>query len=80
MKRSKKSLKLKKIRIANMNLIKGGSDEDPISAGVVVCQSEDPKIDCQGTRYEASTPGNLCSETCITNQPDTRTIFMSNPC
>ncbi len=80
MKQRKKSLKFKKIRIAKMNFIKGGGDEGHDESMVIECQSKDPKIYCPGTRNEASVPANPCSDTCFTNQADTRTIFESQYC
>ncbi|WP_430411388.1 hypothetical protein [Kordia sp.] len=80
MKRIKKVLKLKRIKIANMNFITGGGNEGHEESKVITCQSEDPKIDCSGTRNEASDIHNPCSDTCFTNQSDTRTIFMSMTC
>lgn len=60
MKRSKKTLKFKKIRIANMNFIKGGGDTDSPASGENVCQSG---VACPPP-HEATTPGNPCSDGC----------------
>jgi len=63
MKRNKKILKFKKIRIANMHLIKGKGDEGHEASIIAVCQTDEPNTACEG-RYEATTPGNPCSDDC----------------
>ncbi|WP_430411390.1 hypothetical protein [Kordia sp.] len=63
MKRNKKVLTFTKIRIANMNRIKGGGHVHTSEA--IECESNDPKATCGGTRFEATVPENPCSDTCL---------------
>ncbi len=61
MKRRKKALKFKKIRIANVNFIKGGDDTDTSVSVIVACQSG---INCPPPN-EASVDANPCSDACL---------------
>lgn len=62
MKHTKKILKFKKIKIANMNFIKGG-DETTDESVIVACQSG---ANCPDTRFEATNIDNPCSDVCTT--------------
>ena len=60
MKRNKKSLKFNKIKIANINFLKGGSNTGSPASGINVCQSA---VDCPPPN-EASAIQNPCSDAC----------------
>ena len=68
MKHQKKSLTFKKIKIANINFIKGGGDEDPVISNTIPCATQDQQVDC--IPVPASDQDNPCSEGCM--------VFFSN--
>lgn len=63
MKHQKKSLRFKKIKIANMNFIKGGGDEDPAISDTILCLSQNQQADC--APIPASDIDNPCSDGCM---------------
>ncbi|WP_046757750.1 hypothetical protein [Kordia jejudonensis] len=70
MKRKKKTLKFNKIRIANMNFIKGGTDTNNDSV-LHACQSG---TNCPPPTDVASTPENPCSDGCATRGFDNHSL------
>ncbi|WP_046757752.1 hypothetical protein [Kordia jejudonensis] len=63
MKRQKRALTFKKIKIANMNFIKGGGNED-ISI-ILVCITQNRELACAyPVPVPASDPDNPCSDGC----------------
>jgi len=63
MKQSKKVLKFNKIKIANVNFIKGG-DDDVLSANTL-CETIGFELTCEDPPIPASDLGNPCSDDCI---------------
>jgi len=59
MQKRKNVLKFKKIKIANINFIKGGADTDDTTSEVEVCQSGN---NCPPPPNEASVAANPCSD------------------
>lgn len=82
MKQSKKSLKFKKIKIANMNFLKGGGDEDPNVSVLVACQTENIETICSliPPVIPASDPGNPCSDGCVLRSDACTEAFLSRFC
>lgn len=64
MKRNKKVLKFNKIRIAKMNFIRGGGDDDVLSTNTL-CETIGFELTCEDPPIPASDAGNACSDDCI---------------
>ncbi|WP_430411389.1 hypothetical protein [Kordia sp.] len=76
MKKNRKALQFKKIKIANITLIKGGNNEDTNVSVGVACGSDNPNTVCDDTRNEASDIQNPCSDACLqtANRPNNNSV------